>query len=234
MLKTLKEAVTMPFVMESGQMRPSSQQGTARLIATQKELCDEARSIMEAKNHDYGGHNDPFANFREYGELGIMVRLGDKMSRIKTFLEKGELKVKDEGFRDTVKDAINYLGILYAYVTWGRFIKVLEIGVKTKEQVAMLHGSGSGGGSDITKHVNGHWHDNSEGSILEDLHFGEMSLGWSKPLKAPSRKPYSVDLMEDGRYVVLYMDGRMQVKSRVQLDREETYMLGQQEKVRIS
>lgn len=98
----------------------------SRLLSTHKELCDEARSLSERKNHDYSGGNDashPFLNFTRCEamgicktEAGIMVRLTDKMSRLSTFITTGEFKVKDEAVKDTVLDVINYVVILYAYI----------------------------------------------------------------------------------------------------------------------
>lgn len=64
---------------------------------------------MEKKNQDYGANHDPFRNFREFGLLGILVRLSDKLARIRTFTERGELSVKDESVTDTIRDGINYL-----------------------------------------------------------------------------------------------------------------------------
>ena len=98
----------------------------SRLLATHKELCDEARGLSERKNHDYSGGKDdshPFLNFTRCEamgicktEAGIMVRLTDKMSRLSTFITTGEFRVKDEAVKDTVLDVINYVVILYAYI----------------------------------------------------------------------------------------------------------------------
>jgi hypothetical protein len=97
----------------------------SRLLTLHKELCDEARSLSERKNHDYSGGKDdthPFLNFTRCEamgicktEAGILVRLTDKMSRLSTFITTGEFKVKDEALRDTILDIVNYSVILYAY-----------------------------------------------------------------------------------------------------------------------
>lgn len=83
----------------------------ADLLQRHEELCSYARKIMEKKNQDYGANDDPFRNFREFGTYGILVRLSDKLARIRTWEEKGQFAV-DETLQDTVLDAINYL-ILY-------------------------------------------------------------------------------------------------------------------------
>lgn len=68
-----------------------------------------------AKNQDYGANDDPFRNFRAFGSFGILVRLSDKLARILTYTERGELTVKDESVTDTVLDAINYLILFEGY-----------------------------------------------------------------------------------------------------------------------
>lgn len=89
-------------------------------------LCKDALDLSMAKNHDYSGGEDgrdPFLNFKTVEHLGIgvtteqgfMVRLADKMRRLCGFLSTGKFKVKDESFRDTIMDTINYLCLLSAY-----------------------------------------------------------------------------------------------------------------------
>ena len=95
------------------------------LLKTHADLCTRARAIMERKNHDYSGGDcgdDPFLNFSRVESLGItdtktgfMVRMTDKISRLITFIQGEELKVKDETFQDTILDLINYSVLLYAY-----------------------------------------------------------------------------------------------------------------------
>jgi hypothetical protein len=71
---------------------------------------------MKKKNADYGaGDEDPFYNFHADGEYGFIVRLHDKMARLRNFLRKGFFEVASETFRDTIIDGINYLVLLYAY-----------------------------------------------------------------------------------------------------------------------
>ena len=55
--------------------------------------------LMQAKNDDYAEGADFFANFRQAEEFGVdalkglFVRMGDKMSRIKSWSRRGDLKV---------------------------------------------------------------------------------------------------------------------------------------------
>lgn len=75
-----------------------------------QKMCE----IHSTKNQDYGGGN-PLGNFMECAEIdvppviGIMVRLGDKWSRIKSLIKQGgEGQVKDESLIDTLMDMANY------------------------------------------------------------------------------------------------------------------------------
>lgn len=79
------------------------------------ELCFYALRLMKDKNHDYASEDDPYRNFRTFGELGILVRLSDKLARLRSWTENKTLKVADESVRDTVLDAINYLILFEGY-----------------------------------------------------------------------------------------------------------------------
>jgi hypothetical protein len=92
----------------------------ARLVERHMDLCQKARDLMAAKNNDYrGGTGDPFANFRgstTFGinpAVGILLRMQDKMMRVKTYAEKGLLQVKGEGIDDAIIDIINYAVLLH-------------------------------------------------------------------------------------------------------------------------
>ncbi len=87
----------------------------SRLFNRHEVLCARARELLKSKNHDYrGGSGDPYANFRGSTAFGIdpivglMLRMQDKLMRIKTFAEKGTLQVKSEGVEDAIIDLINY------------------------------------------------------------------------------------------------------------------------------
>lgn len=62
----------------------------------------EALTLFEKKNKDYG---DAFANF---GTIGVLVRLSDKISRAVSISKTSVTLVKDESLRDTLIDLHNY------------------------------------------------------------------------------------------------------------------------------
>lgn len=93
------------------------------ILELHKEICEKGRTLMESKNHDYtSGSGDVFANFRGatylgiHPILGIQLRQQDKMQRIKTFVERGRLKVANESVEDAIVDQINYLVLQYGMI----------------------------------------------------------------------------------------------------------------------
>jgi len=95
------------------------------LIRNHEQLCHMARELMKRKNADYAGQNgkEPFANFTRVEamgicktEVGMMVRIVDKMSRLSSFMESGKFEVANESFEDTIVDIINYAVLLHSYL----------------------------------------------------------------------------------------------------------------------
>ncbi len=89
-----------------------------------KQMTDKMYQIARSKNHDYaGGNNDAMENFKLIESMGIvetetgfLVRMTDKFSRIKNFVKKGVLHVKNESIEDTILDFANYLILFAAYI----------------------------------------------------------------------------------------------------------------------
>jgi len=82
-------------------------------------LFEKAATAVIAKNHDYAGKNQDFyRNLKASERWGfpgwkaVFVRLGDKVSRIESFIMQDEFKVKDESFIDTCVDAAVYFLIM--------------------------------------------------------------------------------------------------------------------------
>ena len=62
----------------------------------------EALDLFKKKNADYG---DAFA---EYGVIGVLMRIEDKLKRSVSITKNGVTLVKDEKIRDTLIDLHNY------------------------------------------------------------------------------------------------------------------------------
>ena len=69
-----------------------------QLIAIQK----EALELFIKKNKDYGDA------FSEYGTIGVLVRIGDKIRRMQSITANGVNLIEDEKLRDTLIDLHNY------------------------------------------------------------------------------------------------------------------------------
>ena len=57
------------------------------------------------KNHDYGNSFDK--SLDKFGLVASVVRIGDKMNRIESLVQKKAM-VQDESIRDTLLDMANY------------------------------------------------------------------------------------------------------------------------------
>lgn len=69
---------------------------------------DIAKGMIETyvrKNHDYGNSFDK--SLDKFGLVASVVRIGDKMNRIKSLVQKKAM-VQDESIRDTLLDMANY------------------------------------------------------------------------------------------------------------------------------
>ena len=75
-----------------------------------EEIHKEALELFKRKNQDYG---DAFADF---GLIGILVRLNDKLKRAISITEKSISLVEDEKIKDTLIDIHNYaaMGLMLA------------------------------------------------------------------------------------------------------------------------
>jgi hypothetical protein len=62
----------------------------------------EALELFRRKNADYGD------SFADYGVVGVLVRISDKIKRYMSISNKGISLVNDESLRDTLIDLHNY------------------------------------------------------------------------------------------------------------------------------
>ena len=71
-------------------------------IEQMKLVQQESLDLFKKKNQDYG---DAFAN---YGAIGVLVRMGDKISRLQTITNRNVSLINTESLRDTLIDLHNY------------------------------------------------------------------------------------------------------------------------------
>ena len=70
-----------------------------------KNIQSEGLELFKKKNQDYG---DAFAN---YGAIGVLVRIGDKISRLQSITNNNISLINTESLRDTLIDLHNYSGM---------------------------------------------------------------------------------------------------------------------------
>ena len=71
-------------------------------VSQMNSVQTEALELFKKKNADYG---DAFAT---YGPVGVLVRMGDKISRLTSVTKNGVNLVNSESIRDTLIDLHNY------------------------------------------------------------------------------------------------------------------------------
>ena len=70
-------------------------------------ICHDLMALHARKNKDYGNAAD--ASYREFGLVSYIIRLNDKMNRLKSLTKPGvEQEVKGESIEDTLMDLAAY------------------------------------------------------------------------------------------------------------------------------
>lgn len=70
-------------------------------------ICRDLMALHARKNKDYGNAAD--ASYREFGLVSYVIRLNDKMNRLKSLTKPGvEQEVKSESIEDTLMDLAAY------------------------------------------------------------------------------------------------------------------------------
>lgn len=97
--------------------KPGNNMKRATLLKLHEAACKKALKIMEVKNNDYsGGENaeDALANFKAATSLGLhpitglLLRMQDKLQRLRSFAADGKLEVPNESAEDACIDLLNY------------------------------------------------------------------------------------------------------------------------------
>lgn len=90
---------------------------TTDLLQLHDDTSKKCREIMRAKNSDYTGGEgatDALANFKCATALGLhpvtglLLRVQDKLMRIRSFVSDGKLRVSGESVEDACDDIVNY------------------------------------------------------------------------------------------------------------------------------
>ena len=75
-------------------------------MITFADITKEMVSLQEKKNKDYG--NSFEQTLDEFGLIAGVIRLNDRMNRVKQLCKSQKQEVKDEKIEDTLIDLANY------------------------------------------------------------------------------------------------------------------------------
>ena len=89
-------------------------------VAKIRAVQDEGLALFERKNADYGDA------YKTYGPVGILVRIGDKISRLATVTHSEVRFVSTEPLRDTLVDLHNYAAMAIAELDEKRDVVSIE------------------------------------------------------------------------------------------------------------
>lgn len=89
-------------------------------VTQMKNVQQEGLKLFERKNRDYG---DAFAR---YGPIGVLIRVGDKISRLQSITKNGVVLVNDEQMRDTLIDLHNYSAMAVMLLDEGKELTIEE------------------------------------------------------------------------------------------------------------
>ena len=76
------------------------------LVAEYESITKDLVKLFEKKQHDYGP-----GNIAEFGDVGVLVRLNDKIERLKNLITNN-LKASNESIEDTLDDIASYAIIM--------------------------------------------------------------------------------------------------------------------------
>jgi len=91
-----------PLINNLFNIDSSSSNETANRVEEMANIQKEGLELFRKKNQDYG---DAFAN---YGAIGVLVRMGDKISRLQSITNNSISLINSESLRDTLIDLHNY------------------------------------------------------------------------------------------------------------------------------
>lgn len=71
-----------------------------------KQITDEMVKLYEKKSSDYG--NSTHDTYMKYGAVAYLVRMEDKINRVRSLTQNNNQKVEDEKIHDSLVDLANY------------------------------------------------------------------------------------------------------------------------------
>lgn len=97
-------SVVLPYIID--REGPAIEESSSGKLFIFKAITDQMLDLYARKNEDYG---DSFGiGFKEHGDTMAVIRLEDKLRRLKSLVKTNSQQVKDESIEDTLMDLANY------------------------------------------------------------------------------------------------------------------------------
>lgn len=80
-----------------------------------EEITKKMNELYQRKNQDYGNSFDNTLD--EFGIVAGLIRINDKVNRLKSIHKSSEVKVNDERIEDTLMDLANYAVMSLQWLT---------------------------------------------------------------------------------------------------------------------
>ena len=93
---------TLNYELTGSEIKTQANPQSSNRVEQMQKVQTEGLELFRKKNLDYG---DAFAN---YGVVGVLVRMGDKIARLQSITTKAVNLVNTESLRDTLIDLHNY------------------------------------------------------------------------------------------------------------------------------
>lgn len=89
----------------------------SEILERQKKVFQEVVRVCAAKGGDYGNNLFACENLGVPAELGILIRITDKVSRMANLISTGDSPRVPESMLDTATDLVGYAGLLAAIIS---------------------------------------------------------------------------------------------------------------------
>jgi hypothetical protein len=80
-----------------------------------EEITKKMNELYQRKNQDYGNSFD--STLDEFGIVAGLIRINDKVNRLKSIHKSSEVRVNDERIEDTLMDLANYAVMSLQWLT---------------------------------------------------------------------------------------------------------------------
>jgi hypothetical protein len=80
-----------------------------------EEITKKMNELYQRKNQDYGNSFDNTLD--EFGIVAGLIRINDKVNRLKSIYKSSEVRVNDERIEDTLMDLANYAVMSLQWLT---------------------------------------------------------------------------------------------------------------------